>query len=123
MPPGIEPSSITIPRSTSSAPSLRSEEHTSELQSPMYLVCRLLLAPAPPGIHTLSLHDALPILGAAHQALDLARFLGEIIARVGVGAERRRAGGHHSGQEGADAAGNRALLDHHPPFDVVGAVP
>ena len=24
-------------------PSLRSEEHTSELQSPMYLVCRLLL--------------------------------------------------------------------------------
>src|SRR5437762_5678134 len=26
-----------------STPSLRSEEHTSELQSPMYLVCRLLL--------------------------------------------------------------------------------
>src|SRR5437762_6626436 len=25
------------------APALRSEEHTSELQSPMYLVCRLLL--------------------------------------------------------------------------------
>src|SRR5437764_11125660 len=25
------------------APRLRSEEHTSELQSPMYLVCRLLL--------------------------------------------------------------------------------
>src|SRR5437762_10592854 len=25
------------------APGLRSEEHTSELQSPMYLVCRLLL--------------------------------------------------------------------------------
>ena len=24
-------------------PSFRSEEHTSELQSPMYLVCRLLL--------------------------------------------------------------------------------
>src|SRR5437764_3689850 len=29
--------------STSHRPSLRSEEHTSELQSPMYLVCRLLL--------------------------------------------------------------------------------
>src|SRR5437762_8092503 len=28
---------------TSSALSRRSEEHTSELQSPMYLVCRLLL--------------------------------------------------------------------------------
>src|SRR5437763_5749782 len=26
-----------------SSPSRRSEEHTSELQSPMYLVCRLLL--------------------------------------------------------------------------------
>src|SRR5437764_5355286 len=31
-------------RSTGTAPSRsRSEEHTSELQSPMYLVCRLLL--------------------------------------------------------------------------------
>src|SRR5437762_5079591 len=27
----------------SRAPAIRSEEHTSELQSPMYLVCRLLL--------------------------------------------------------------------------------
>src|SRR5437762_812498 len=39
----------------------RSEEHTSELQSPMYLVCRLLLDPAPTDLYTLSLHDALPI--------------------------------------------------------------
>src|SRR5687767_14248815 len=39
----------------------RSEEHTSELQSLAYLVCRLLLDPPPPQIHTLSLHDALPI--------------------------------------------------------------
>src|SRR5437762_1220181 len=39
----------------------RSEEHTSELQSPMYLVCRLLLDCALPDTHTLSLHDALPI--------------------------------------------------------------
>src|SRR5437879_4144442 len=37
----------------------RSEEHTSELQSPMYLVCRLLPSPRTPS--TLSLHDALPI--------------------------------------------------------------
>src|SRR5437763_6560199 len=28
---------------TKARPKLRSEEHTSELQSPMYLVCRLLL--------------------------------------------------------------------------------
>src|SRR5436189_2808161 len=34
-PPGARPSSRTVP--------VRSEEHTSELQSPMYLVCRLLL--------------------------------------------------------------------------------
>src|SRR5437879_212729 len=39
----------------------RSEEHTSELQSPMYLVCRLLLAPPHTSLHSLSLHDALPI--------------------------------------------------------------
>src|SRR5205823_4437101 len=41
----------------------RSEEHTSELQSLAYLVCRLLLANAPstPEIYPLSLHDALPI--------------------------------------------------------------
>src|SRR5215216_1669808 len=68
-------------------PPARSEEHTSELQSPDHLVCRLLLEkknrpavrgrrprhdagpggdsffnrPAPPEIYTLSLHDALPI--------------------------------------------------------------
>src|SRR5437762_1516907 len=36
----------------------RSEEHTSELQSPMYLVCRLLPRAH---IYPLSLHDALPI--------------------------------------------------------------
>src|SRR5947209_7306481 len=40
---------------------LRSEEHTSELQSRQYLVCRLLLVPATTEVHTLSLHDALPI--------------------------------------------------------------
>src|SRR5947209_2902597 len=39
----------------------RSEEHTSELQSRQYLVCRLLLDPSPSQIYTLSLHDALPI--------------------------------------------------------------
>ena len=45
----------------------RSEEHTSELQSPDHLVCRLLLEKnffndtATTEIYTLSLHDALPI--------------------------------------------------------------
>ena len=45
----------------------RSEEHTSELQSPTNLVCRLLLEKnffndtATTEIYTLSLHDALPI--------------------------------------------------------------
>src|SRR5687768_14392721 len=39
----------------------RSEEHTSELQSRLHLVCRLLLATATSQIYTLSLHDALPI--------------------------------------------------------------
>src|SRR5438445_360709 len=39
----------------------RSEEHTSELQSRQYLVCRLLLDLTPNDVYTLSLHDALPI--------------------------------------------------------------
>ena len=49
------------------APDQRSEEHTSELQSPTNLVCRLLLEKnffndtATTEIYTLSLHDALPI--------------------------------------------------------------
>src|SRR5690348_18103212 len=46
----------------------RSEEHTSELQSPVHLVCRLLLekkkltnlAPHPPPPHT-TLHPPLPL--------------------------------------------------------------
>src|SRR5437879_3906901 len=42
-----------------SAATHRSEEHTSELQSPMYLVCRL--PPRATATSTLSLHDALPI--------------------------------------------------------------
>src|ERR1039458_5382285 len=40
---------------------VRSEEHTSELQSLRHLVCRLLLDTASTEIYTLSLHDALPI--------------------------------------------------------------
>src|SRR5438309_452752 len=40
---------------------VRSEEHTSELQSQFHLVCRLLLDPATTQIYPLSLHDALPI--------------------------------------------------------------
>src|SRR5437763_2866312 len=35
--------SLSPARPVSRPPSSRSEEHTSELQSPMYLVCRLLL--------------------------------------------------------------------------------
>src|SRR5437762_3016045 len=46
---------------TSSCSACRSEEHTSELQSPMYLVCRLLLDVLSSPICPLSLHDALPI--------------------------------------------------------------
>src|SRR5437762_19105 len=53
---------------TAPAGSVRSEEHTSELQSPMYLVCRLLLARAPPLLSTLSLHDALPICSPRRHA-------------------------------------------------------
>src|SRR5690625_4066292 len=40
---------------------IRSEEHTSELQSRGHLVCRLLLDTPIPDFYTISLHDALPI--------------------------------------------------------------
>src|SRR5947208_2906899 len=39
----------------------RSEEHTSALQSPDHLVCRLLLDSSTSTLLSLSLHDALPI--------------------------------------------------------------
>src|SRR5436189_1941470 len=48
----------------SNATAERSEEHTSELQSPMYLVCRLLLekkkAPRQKGISTEELANSAP---------------------------------------------------------------
>src|SRR5205823_4663486 len=49
----------------------RSEEHTSELQSLAYLVCRLLLDPPISEIYTLSLHDALPIFRASESYAGL----------------------------------------------------
>src|SRR3712207_4629543 len=52
-------------RSRSSRSSERSEEHTSELQSRQYLVCRLLHDTSTTEIYTLALHDAPPIYLAA----------------------------------------------------------
>src|SRR5947208_944360 len=49
----------------------RSEEHTSELQSPDHLVCRFLIAQPPPDIYTLSLHDVLPICFASTTSSSL----------------------------------------------------
>src|SRR3989338_5766326 len=58
--PRAHPAAPLAPRTR---PGVRSEEHTSELQSQFHLVCRLLLLndTAPTEIYTLSLHDALPI--------------------------------------------------------------
>src|SRR5437762_10245347 len=41
--PGLHLIGDQMPLPLTISPDLRSEEHTSELQSPMYLVCRLLL--------------------------------------------------------------------------------
>src|ERR1039458_4908891 len=57
---------------TNAAVRRRSEEHTSELQSLRHLVCRLLLDTPNTEIYTLSLHDALPILGAVILGADCA---------------------------------------------------
>src|SRR5437016_404630 len=54
---------------------IRSEEHTSELQSLTNLVCRLLLDTATTEIYTLSLHDALPISGFRWTAKEAEFFL------------------------------------------------
>src|SRR3712207_7221436 len=40
---GIEPDLITMAKGLGNGLAIRSEEHTSELQSRQYLVCRLLL--------------------------------------------------------------------------------
>src|SRR5205807_1515088 len=69
---------------------IRSEEHTSELQSPCNLVCRLLLDPAPATIYTLSLHDALPILDRGRR----------IDPGIAAGRKHRR---HQHRENGADA--------------------
>src|SRR3954470_4642702 len=78
------------------APSIRSEEHTSELQSRRDLVCRLLLEKkqavassilfffndtATTEIYTLSLHDALPIceiLSSRNRTPTVTRMAGPI---------------------------------------------
>src|SRR3989338_6833473 len=52
-----------VARAVERPPKMRSEEHTSELQSQFHLVCRLLFFndTATTEIYPLSLHDALPI--------------------------------------------------------------
>src|SRR6266404_3950728 len=82
LPPGTDsPREVTPSRHSSCR--RRSEEHTSELQSLAYLVCRLLLEKknfaswiffffndtATTEIYTLSLHDALPISVATRDRL------------------------------------------------------
>src|SRR3712207_2844804 len=77
----VIPELVVLPETAEQVQRIRSEEHTSELQSRQYLVCRLLLEKkknttsltlrdcflfffndtATTEIYTLSLHDALPI--------------------------------------------------------------
>src|ERR1017187_8830809 len=62
---------------------IRSEEHTSELQSPMYLVCRLLLETKLQGI---ALAGALELAGGIHRHRIRRRpFLADRIDRPVVG--------------------------------------
>src|SRR5690348_11205667 len=66
----------------------RSEEHTSELQSPVHLVCRLLLDAALSAIYTLSLHDALPICLVHTVAVAVADHPRDLDRIDGLGARR-----------------------------------
>src|SRR5436305_854445 len=72
---------------TRGAGQVRSEEHTSELQSRPHLVCRLL--PIPSSSYSLSLHDALPIFVVMQFAISL--------ALVGVAVGLRVPGGGWAG--------------------------
>src|SRR5687768_11506402 len=100
----------------------RSEEHTSELQSRLHLVCRLLLDPAPTELYTLSLHDALPIYrqhlrdrlvrlereqAGDVAALGVALCLGQV---VGLGAVDAPGGGEE--QQPVVVGGRDEVLDH-----------
>src|SRR5688500_12488004 len=109
---GAASTSVAIARSMSSIPArnvaspnkpwstARSEEHTSELQSPCNLVCRSLHASPPCVSATVSLPDALPIfghVGAEHErrlrpgdALEERRLPGRELDRVGSRLDERR---------------------------------
>src|SRR5438046_1188869 len=63
----------------------RSEEHTSELQSLTNLVCRLLLDSPTPPLHTLSLHDALPISPRCPTTISSSRYFGIVCIASPVG--------------------------------------
>src|SRR3712207_2036373 len=96
----------TRPRRTTLRP--RSEEHTSELQSRQYLVCRLLLDTQTKGdwlervfffndtatteIYTLSLHDALPISPAGRFEIASVAPPEHYVDAVARAVERIRAG-------------------------------
>src|SRR5882762_9280555 len=88
-PPGLPPARpcrkvIAAPR-LGDRKNTRSEEHTSELQSHLNLVCRLLLDTATTEIYTLSLHDALPISTHAPPGLPPARPCRKVIAAPRLG--------------------------------------
>src|SRR5437762_1146276 len=81
----------------------RSEEHTSELQSPMYLVCRLLLTTTIV-TYTLSLHDALPIFWFLMVTTDASRIEGSWgVSRNAQGVEAERMGPGTNGASGTFA--------------------
>src|SRR5437762_2436887 len=65
----------------------------------MYLVCRLLLAPATPSLYPLSLHDALPIWerepGVDHHDRALCLVGGHVLADLAEAAERDDAADTH----------------------------
>src|SRR3712207_1244313 len=101
---------VTSACAISGTPS-RSEEHTSELQSRQYLVCRLLIDAPTTDIYPLSLHRALPI--SLQRLPD--PMLALVDARV-VDAQRDAVGGEPQRPEvlGPERAALRGADDQHP---------
>src|SRR2546422_106331 len=79
---GSWPSSPKYRRRILASRSLRSEEHTSELQSRLHLVCPLLNDAAPAAIYLIPLRDVPPIL--EEEAVDCAGARVEARSRLRV---------------------------------------
>src|SRR5690242_17477044 len=100
------PSTTSASGATAPVDTKRSEEHTSELQSHVNLVCRLLLDTSTTEISPLSLHDALPIYAQRDEVLRR-------LAHAAAGHRALRDLHEHAPRRDRDRDDARHHADHH----------